>query len=356
MKQIYLNGVVVDNINQLYEMGMDDFSFIELSDIQRQFSELGKKDKEVMIHINSRGGSVDAGNKIFDFLRVQQLENGITIHTRADGDCASIATKILMAADVKNRSITSNANVMIHLPWLEMGGNSDELRAMADEMEVLNSDFAKFYSERTGLKESEALQFMKNETYFSADDCIKYGIVGKKIETIKAFAFNINNKQINKMSEKSALKKALNALKSFAGIMNADLTGVDGTRIEFEGDELALAMEVKGFDADGNPIEILTKDIQTEDGTVYVIVENVVTDIKEAEEPMDVEAMKAELEALKAENAELKALTTEATESILALQKGIGKTLSLKGKEATFAKVEDKEVKNRIEGFNKKMK
>ena len=357
MKHIYLNGVVVDNWDQLMEMGMSDFSFIELTSIQNEFKNLGEE-KEVMLHVNSRGGSVDAGNKIYDFLRLQEIENGITINTRADGDCASIASKIFLVAKKENRSITSHASVMIHLPWLEMGGNSDDLRNMASELDILNNDFARFYSERTGMNEATALQYMKDETTFTADECISLGIAGTKIETIKAFAFShikSKNQTKSKMEKSKKLKDVISFAKNLLGIMNADLTGVDGTRLDFEGDEIAIGVTVEVTQNDA-VVELFSGEVTLEDGRVIVIADNVVTDITEAVVAEDVEALKTKIADLERENGELKALTEEATTVINAFSKGVGKSLNLKGKDTVFAKVDKEVIENRVTGYKSKMK
>lgn len=364
MKHIYLNGVVVDNMAQLWELGMDDFSCIILEDVQRNFSELEPVEKDVMIHLNSRGGSVDAGNKIYDFLKTQEIENGINLFTRVDGECSSIASKIFLVAKKENRSITSHASVMIHLPMSSNGGNSEELLQMAQELEALNNEFAKFYSERTGMDEATALQYMKDETTFDADKCVELGIAGKKIETIKAFAFGHINQNVKIKNQKmeSKITELINLTKSIGEklfpkktVLNAKLTGVDGTVIEFEGDEIAIGMTVTVMQNDA-AVEMFTGEVTIEDGRTVVIAENVVTDIKDAEAIEDVEALKAENEALKAENAELKTATANATALLKDVEKGIGKTINVKVQAQTFAKNKTTEPENRIKGFKQNMK
>lgn len=140
---------------------------------------------------------------------------------------------------------------------------------------------------------------------------------------------------------------------------NADVTGTDGTRIEYEGDELAVGMTVTVYQTvDGTEavVESFTGDVSLEDGTVVTITENVVEAIVEAEPAEDVEALKSENQALKAELEELKASSTVALKTIESYIKGIGKKLDLSGGAQKFVKNTPEKEENRISNFKSKMK
>ena len=348
MKHVYLNGVIVDNFDQLMSFGWDSFDWNSLETVQQKFAEISETEKEVKIHLNCIGGSVDAGFKIYDFLQTQKTDFGRTIYTVADGACASMGSIIFLAADKENRSITSNAKIMIHLPLVSTHGNSVDLHATAEELEVENERFSQFYADRTGADKAELLTMMTAETEIEADRAVELGFASKKIETIKAVAlFNhsINQKKSN-MSELSLkLDQAIALLKGIGKkpkAINADLTGTDGTRIEYEGDELAVGMTVTVYQTDDAGVEAVvenfTGEVTTEDGTVISIAANVVESITEPTTALDAEALKAENEALKAELDELKASSTVAFQTIEAYTKGIGKKLNLSGGAQKFVK------------------
>ena len=347
MKHVYLNGVIVDNYDQLMSFGWDSFDWNSLETVQQKFEEIPETEKEVKVHINCIGGSVDAGFKIYDFLQTQKTDFGRKIYTVADGACASMGSIIFLAADKENRSITSNAKIMIHLPLINMQGNSVDLHETAEELEAENERFSQFYADRTGADKAELLAMMTAETEIEADRAVELGFASKKIETIKAVALFSNNQKSNKkMSELS--KKLDEVIALFKGKtktpekINADVTGTDGTRIEYEGDELAVGMTVTVYQTDETGAEAVVEDftgeVTTEDGTVISIAGSIVESITEPTAALDAEALKSENEALKAELDELKASSTVALQTIEAYTKGIGKKLNLSGGAQKFVK------------------
>lgn len=60
------------------------------------------------------GGSVTEGWAIYDRLRA----TGKEITATAEGNCASMATIILMAAPKERRRAYENAHICVHNPWM----------------------------------------------------------------------------------------------------------------------------------------------------------------------------------------------------------------------------------------------
>ena len=363
MEHIYFNGVIVDNFEQLMDFGWDSFDWNSLETVQEKFSQISEEEKEVKIHLNCIGGSVDAGFKIYDFLQTQKRDFGRTIYTVADGACASMGSVIFLSADKENRSITSNAKIMIHLPLVGMRGNSVDLLTMANELEAENERFAQFYADRTGADKAELLAMMTAETEIEADRAVELGFASTKIETIKAVAL-FNNKKSNSKKMSELAKKMDELIAFFKGskkpVVNADVTGTDGTRIEFEGDELAIGLTVTVYqntDDTESVVENYSGEVTIDDGTLVVIAENVITEITPATPAEDVEALKAENESLKAELETLKASSTVAIATLEELKKGIGKTVNLAGKTQVFAKTtREKEEERRTANLKSKFK
>lgn len=57
----------------------------------------------------------------------------------------------------------------------------------------------------------------------------------------------------------------------------------DKALIEFDGDELEVGMAVHGVDEEGNPFNLEDGEYTTEDGTIYVVADNKVAEIREVE-------------------------------------------------------------------------
>src|SRR5690606_13653695 len=90
--------------------------------IMRDLDEL-QNSKEIMIRINSGGGSAFAGFAIFELIRA----HGGKVTTVIDGVAASAASIIAMAGD--RIIMGTGAMMMVHNPWTRVEGESKDLRA-----------------------------------------------------------------------------------------------------------------------------------------------------------------------------------------------------------------------------------
>lgn len=120
----------------------------------------------VTVRINSPGGSVTEGIAIYNALRADRRR----VIVRIDAIAASIASVIAMAGD--EIVMAENASFMIHDPWAMAIGSSEDMRAMADEIDRLKSIIVNIYAARTGLEPAEIEALMSSETYMSAGDAI----------------------------------------------------------------------------------------------------------------------------------------------------------------------------------------
>lgn len=132
--------------------------------------------QDVTIHLNSEGGSVTDGLSMFNAIATH--EGNVTIHI--DALAASIATVIAVAAD--SVKMNSNAKFMIHRCWTAAVGNCSDFRSMAEVMELLDTDIAASYSEKTGKPEEEMLAMMDAETWMDAETALSMGFVDEIVE------------------------------------------------------------------------------------------------------------------------------------------------------------------------------
>ncbi len=126
---------------------------------------------DVTIHLDSQGGSVSDGLAMYN--AIMQHEGEVTVHI--DTIAASIATVIASAAS--KVIINSNAKYMIHRCWTQAMGNCKDFRSTADIMEMMDSDIAETYAERTGRDKEELLAMMDAETWMDADEALAQGFV-----------------------------------------------------------------------------------------------------------------------------------------------------------------------------------
>ena len=112
--------------------------------------------------------------------------------------------------------------------------------------------------------------------------------------------------QINKKSntkEMSKLEKIRTALQNILAQFERMTT--DKAVIEYDGDELEVGMAVRGIDEEGNPFDLEDGEYRTDEGTIYVIAEGKVAEIREPEvAPEAEEEAPAEEPAQEQENEE----------------------------------------------------
>ncbi|MCL1823935.1 MAG: Clp protease ClpP [Oscillospiraceae bacterium] len=129
----------------------------------------------INIYINSLGGSVKEAVAIHNQLKRHKAHKTAFI----DGFCCSAATLIALAAD--EIIMPKNAVFMIHEAWVFAAGNARALRKTANDLDVVNGAAREIYLARKteALSSAALIDMMAQETYLSAEDCIKYGFADK---------------------------------------------------------------------------------------------------------------------------------------------------------------------------------
>jgi ATP-dependent Clp endopeptidase proteolytic subunit ClpP len=123
---------------------IDDASFIaDLRELENIYSTIN-------IRVNSGGGDVYKGLTIFNAIKNSKA----TINGFVDGIAASMGAVIIAAC--KNVQMSKYARYMTHRVTGFTGGNADDMRAFANELEQLETTIATIIAKRTGLTMDEA--------------------------------------------------------------------------------------------------------------------------------------------------------------------------------------------------------
>jgi ATP-dependent protease ClpP protease subunit len=178
MAEIRIDGVIGDVFNTA-------------DDIRMQIEGLNlEKGDDLVVKINSQGGSVFEGYAIYNYLRTLP----VNLYTVGEGLIGSIATLIFLAAPKENTSISEVSMFMIHRALSGEGGNQDELKKQSEILNTIDKTLITVYSDRTGIEPDEVEQMMANETWMSGKESVKLGFV-KTLENpisaeVVAKAFN----------------------------------------------------------------------------------------------------------------------------------------------------------------------
>ncbi|MHC4236057.1 MAG: ClpP family protease, partial [Planctomycetota bacterium] len=132
-----------------------------------------KKDQDVNLYINSRGGLVDQTLAIYDTMQFM----GCDLATYCIGQAASGAALILMAGTKGKRYILPNARVMLHQPYGGIGGQAEDMRIQAEEILKNKQRLNEIIAEHTGQTVDKVTEETERDRFLSADEAREYGIV-----------------------------------------------------------------------------------------------------------------------------------------------------------------------------------
>lgn len=149
-------------------------------DIDSQwFSEqLNLETGDVVIEINSIGGSVMHGVAIFNAIKAYD-KGSVTV--KITGVAASIASYIVLACD--KVLAYDNTTYMIHNASLPAFGDYRELQKAANISEGLSAIIAKAYVSKTSMSDKDIRKLMEDETFYYGVEMLEAGFVDEIIST-----------------------------------------------------------------------------------------------------------------------------------------------------------------------------
>lgn len=166
------------------------------------------KNKDVVIHVNSEGGSVFDAFAIYTQLR--QHSGKVTAYV--DGLAASAASYLIAAAD--EVVMSDVAWLMIHNASTWITGNKDDIRKEANLLENIDNTIASIYAKRSNhYSIDHFLELMKDETWLSATDAATLGLVDtvSQEQLIAAHLdyYSVNSLEHAPLEAKAAINKLL---------------------------------------------------------------------------------------------------------------------------------------------------
>jgi len=124
----------------------------------------------VTVKINSGGGEIFSGFEIYNELKDYNGE--VTIEVL--GLCASITSVIATARKCKMSPL---AEIMIHNVSTSTSGDYRDMEHSVEVLKKANKTIANAYILKTGMSEDEAYKLMDAETWLTADEALKLGLV-----------------------------------------------------------------------------------------------------------------------------------------------------------------------------------
>ena len=145
---------------------------------QMLFLESEDPDKDIMLYINSPGGSITAGMAIYDTMNYIKCD----VSTICVGMAASMGAFLLSAGAKGKRLALPNSEIMIHQPLGGMQGQATDIKIHADRILKMKDSLNKILSERTGQPLDVIQKDTERDNFMSAQEAMAYGLIDKVIE------------------------------------------------------------------------------------------------------------------------------------------------------------------------------
>jgi ATP-dependent Clp protease, protease subunit len=139
-------------------------------------------DRDILMYINSPGGSMTSMMAIYDTMQYIQPD----IQTFCLGQAASAAAVLLAAGTKGKRMALPNSRILIHQPAVESGyGQSSDLEIQAREILRMRTAMERVIAQHTGKDEDQVRRDVERDKFFTAEEAKEYGLVDEVLTTLK---------------------------------------------------------------------------------------------------------------------------------------------------------------------------
>lgn len=145
---------------------------------QMLFLESEDPDKDIMLYINSPGGSITAGMAIYDTMNYIKCD----VSTICVGMAASMGAFLLSAGAKGKRFALPNSEIMIHQPLGGMQGQATDIKIHADRIIRIRQTLNEILAEKTGKTVEEIARDTERDNFLSALEAKEYGLIDKVID------------------------------------------------------------------------------------------------------------------------------------------------------------------------------
>ena len=144
---------------------------------QMLFLEMEDPDADIMLYINSPGGSVSAGLAIYDTMRYLKCE----VSTLCVGLAASMGAFLLAAGAKGKRKALPHAEIMIHQPLGGARGQATDIQIQADQIQRVKKTLNELLAKNTGKSLKTIEKDTDRDHFMTAEQAKDYGLIDEII-------------------------------------------------------------------------------------------------------------------------------------------------------------------------------
>lgn len=161
-------------------MGVDD-QIANLITAQLLFLESSDPKKDIIMYINSPGGSVYAGLGIYDTMNYINPD----VATVCTGLAASMAAVLLASGADKKRSGLPHSRIMIHQPMSSMQGQATDMEISLRQTLEVKKDLYTILAKHSGQKYEKIEKDSDRDYWMRAAEAKTYGLIDEVLEKKK---------------------------------------------------------------------------------------------------------------------------------------------------------------------------
>ena len=166
---IFLGMTVEENISNIITAQL---LFLESTDSK----------KDILLYINSPGGSVYAGLGIYDTMQYVSPD----VATICTGMAASMGAVLLSGGTKGKRSALKHSRIMIHQPSGGMQGQASDMEITLKQMQELRKDLYNILSHHTGKSYEQIQKDSDRDKWMRAAEAKEYGIIDEVLTQKKS--------------------------------------------------------------------------------------------------------------------------------------------------------------------------
>ncbi|UUV15429.1 ATP-dependent Clp endopeptidase proteolytic subunit ClpP [Clostridioides difficile] len=140
---------------------------------QLLFLESEDPDSDIIIYINSPGGSVTAGFAIYDTMNYVRCD----VSTICIGMAASMSAFLLAGGTHGKRCALPNSEIMIHQPLGGAKGQATDVKIAVDNILKIKERLDRILSENTGKSIEDIRRDTDRDNFMTAIEAKEYGLI-----------------------------------------------------------------------------------------------------------------------------------------------------------------------------------
>jgi ATP-dependent Clp protease, protease subunit len=139
-------------------------------------------DRDIIIYINSPGGSFTALTAIYDTMQFVRPD----VMTICLGQAASAAAIILAGGAKGKRYALEHSRILIHQPSSEGGGQASDIEIQAREIMRMRELLENMLSKHTTRTPEQIAQDIERDKILTAAEAVEYGLIDQVLASRKA--------------------------------------------------------------------------------------------------------------------------------------------------------------------------